>query len=69
MEAHTARTKHSLSLDKMLGERKVQLDGREQDLDLREATLVEEQSQGLNLRDNCEELMEFVECWDSTVEG
>jgi hypothetical protein len=29
MVAHTARTKHSLGLDKMLGEKKVELDGRE----------------------------------------
>jgi hypothetical protein len=29
MEAHTARAKHSLGLDKMLGEKKVELDGRE----------------------------------------
>jgi hypothetical protein len=29
MEAHTARAQHSLNLDKMLGEKKVQHDGRE----------------------------------------
>jgi hypothetical protein len=29
------------------------------DLDLREATLEEAQTQGLNPRDNCDELMEF----------
>jgi hypothetical protein len=29
MEAHTTRAKHSLGLDKMLGEKKVELDGRE----------------------------------------
>jgi hypothetical protein len=29
MEAHTAHAKHSLGLDKMLGEKKVELDGRE----------------------------------------
>jgi hypothetical protein len=40
MEAHTARTKHSLSLDKMLGEKKVELDERERDLGLREVVLV-----------------------------
>jgi hypothetical protein len=44
MEEHTAHTKHSLGLDKMLGEKKVQVDGRERDLDLCEATLVEAQS-------------------------
>jgi hypothetical protein len=41
MEAHTACTNNSLSLDNMLGEKKVQLDGREWDPDLREAALVE----------------------------
>jgi hypothetical protein len=44
MEVHTARAKHSLNLDKMLGEKKVQLDERERDLDLHEAVLVEAQS-------------------------
>jgi hypothetical protein len=29
MAAHTAHAKHSLGLDKMLGEKKVELDGRE----------------------------------------
>jgi hypothetical protein len=29
MEAHITRTKHSLDLDKILGEKKVELDGRE----------------------------------------
>jgi hypothetical protein len=29
MVAHTAHAKHSLGLDKMLGEKKVELDGRE----------------------------------------
>jgi hypothetical protein len=33
MEMHTARTKHTIGLNKMLGE-KVQLDGRERDLNL-----------------------------------
>jgi hypothetical protein len=42
MAAHTARAKHSLGLDKMLGEKKVELDGRkERDLDLREVVLAE----------------------------
>jgi hypothetical protein len=36
MEVHTARTKHSLSLDKMLGDKKVEFDGRERDLGLRD---------------------------------
>jgi hypothetical protein len=41
MAAHTARAKRSLGLDKMLGEKKVELDGRERDLDLHEAALAE----------------------------
>jgi hypothetical protein len=44
MEAHTTRAKHSFGLDKMLGEKKVKLDGREWDLSLCEAVL----SWGLN---------------------
>jgi hypothetical protein len=36
MEVHTARAKHSLNLDKMLGDKKVELDGRERDLGLRD---------------------------------
>jgi hypothetical protein len=63
MEVHTTRANHSLSLDKMLGEKKVELDGREHDLDLREAVLVEAQSRGVNSWDNREELMEFIELW------
>jgi hypothetical protein len=60
MEAHTARAKHSFILDKVLGEKKVELNGREWDLGLCEAMLVEAQSPGLNPWDNREELMEFV---------
>jgi hypothetical protein len=63
MEGHTTCAKNSLGFDKMLGEKKVQLDGREQDLDLRKAVLVEAQSEGLNPRDSCEELMELVVFW------
>jgi hypothetical protein len=63
MEAHTTRAKHSFGLDKMLGEKKVKLDGREWDLSLCEAVLVEVLSWGLNPRDNCEELMESIELW------
>jgi hypothetical protein len=37
-------------LDKMLGEKKVELDKTERDLGLREAVLVEAWSQGLNPR-------------------
>jgi hypothetical protein len=61
MEVHNICTKHTLGLDKMLGEKKVQLDRSAWDLDLREAALVEAQSLGLNSQDNCEELMELVE--------
>jgi hypothetical protein len=61
MEVHIAYAKHSLSLNKMLGEKKVELNGRERDLSLCEATLVEAQSWGLNPWDNREELMEFIE--------
>jgi hypothetical protein len=48
MEAHTAHTKHSLDLDKMLGEKKIELDGREWDMGLREVALVEVQFRRLN---------------------
>jgi hypothetical protein len=41
MAAHTAQAKHSLGLDKLLGEKKVELDGREQDLELHKAALAE----------------------------
>jgi hypothetical protein len=41
MEVHTVHTKHSLGLDKMLGEKMVELDIMERDLVLREAALVE----------------------------
>jgi hypothetical protein len=61
MEMHITYAKHSLVLYKMLGEKMVQLDEGEHDLDLREAVLVEAQSRGLNPQDNCEELMEFIE--------
>jgi hypothetical protein len=45
MAAHTARAKHSLGLEKMLGEKKVDLDGRERDLELHEAVLVKAHTQ------------------------
>jgi hypothetical protein len=61
MDTHTACAKHSLGLDKMLGEKKAELNGREQDLSLCEEVLVEAWSQGLNPWDNLEELMEFIE--------
>jgi hypothetical protein len=60
METHTACAKHSLSLDKMLGEKKVELHGRERDLSLREEAQVDAWSRGLNPRDNRKEPMEFV---------
>jgi hypothetical protein len=63
MEVHTTRNKITLGLYKMLGEKKVQLDGREWDLDLHEATLVESQFHGLNSQDNCEGLMKLIELW------
>jgi hypothetical protein len=61
IEAHTTCAKHSLGLDKMLGERKVFLNRRERDLSLREAALAETQTRRLNSWDNHEELMEVVE--------
>jgi hypothetical protein len=60
MAAHIACAKHSLGLDKILGEKKVELDGKERDLELREAALVEAQSRGLNPQDSHNELMEFI---------
>jgi pyridoxine 5'-phosphate synthase PdxJ len=48
IEAHTARGKHILGLNKMLEEKKVELDGRERDLELCMIALVEAQGQGLN---------------------
>jgi oligoendopeptidase F len=61
MAAHTARAKHSLGLDKMLGEKKVELNGKERDLVLREAVLAEAQTRGLNPQDNLDDLMESIE--------
>jgi oligoendopeptidase F len=63
MAAHTARAKHSLGLDKMLGEKKVELNGKERDLVLREAVLAEAQTRGLNPQDNLDDLMESIELW------
>jgi hypothetical protein len=48
MAAHTAHAKHSLGPDKMLGEKKVEPNGKERDLNLREAALAEAQTRGLN---------------------
>jgi hypothetical protein len=61
IEAHTAYAKHALSLDKLLGEKKVLLDEREWNLELREAALAELYTQGLNSQGNSDELMEFPE--------
>jgi hypothetical protein len=61
MAADTTHAKQSLGLNKMLGEKKVELKGRERDLVLREAALAEAHTRGLNPRDNHDELMEFVE--------
>jgi hypothetical protein len=63
MEAHTAHSKHILDLNKILVEMKVELDGRERDLELRTTALAEAQARGLNPRDNHGELMEFIELW------
>jgi hypothetical protein len=48
IEAHTARGKQVLNLDKVLVEKKVELDGRERDLELRVVAMVEARAQGLN---------------------
>jgi hypothetical protein len=61
MAAHIAHAKHSLGLDKMLGEKKVELDGRERDLELCMAMLAEAQTRGLNPWVNHNEMMEYVE--------
>jgi hypothetical protein len=56
IQAHTDHGKQVLDLDKMLGERMVELDGREHDLELRAAALAEAYAW-----DNHDELMEFIE--------
>jgi hypothetical protein len=48
IEAHTARGRHFLDVDKMLGKKMVELDGREQDLELCSAVLAEALAQGPN---------------------
>jgi hypothetical protein len=58
----STRCKHTLDLDKMLGEKKVQLHGKEGDLDLREVVLAVVQFRGLNPRDNLKEMMELQRC-------
>jgi hypothetical protein len=47
--------------NEMLGEKKVELDGREWNLELRKAALAKGQTRGLKPRDNRDELMEFIE--------
>jgi hypothetical protein len=71
IQAHTDCSNQVLDLDRMLGERKEKLDRKERDLELSAAVLAEAQAQGLNPRDNHDELMEFlVLCrllWDAEV--
>jgi hypothetical protein len=61
IKAHTAYNKQILCLDKILEEKKVELDGRERNLELRVAALTEAQAWGINPRDNRDELMELIE--------
>jgi hypothetical protein len=61
IEAHTDCGKLVLNLDKMLEEKRVDLDEREQDLELCSTALAEAQARGLNPWDIHDELMEFVE--------
>jgi hypothetical protein len=58
MCVHTARAKHTLNLNKMLGENRVLLAEKERDLEMREV-----QAHGLNTRENRDELLELVELW------
>jgi hypothetical protein len=72
IHAHTNRVKQVLNLDKMLREKKEELDGREQDLELRVAALAKAQARGRNPWDNRDELMELVDLhgllWDAEVD-
>jgi hypothetical protein len=61
IRAHTNCAKNTLSLEKMLGEKKVQLNKKERDLTLQEAVLTEPQAWVHNPWDNLEELTELVE--------
>jgi hypothetical protein len=61
MAAHTTHAKHSLGLDKILGEKKVELNDWDWDLELCEAVQAEAQTWGHNPWDNHDELMEFIE--------
>jgi hypothetical protein len=60
IHAHTTHAMHSLGLNKILGEKRVELDEREQDQGLHEAALEDVRTRGLNPRDHHDELMEFV---------
>jgi hypothetical protein len=68
MEAHTAHGMLELDLNKILAEKKVELDGKERDLELRATALAEAQAWGHNPQHNHDEPMEFVEprrhLWD-----
>jgi hypothetical protein len=61
MHAHTTRVNHTLALDKMMGEKRVLLAEKEQDIEVLEAALMEAQARDLNPWDNQDELLELVE--------
>jgi hypothetical protein len=63
MEAHTTLGRLILDLDKILAEKKVELDRKEWDLELRVAALAKAHAWGLNCQDNHDKLMEFFELW------
>jgi hypothetical protein len=52
MRVHSNRAKHTLGLDKMIGEKKVPLGKKERDLALQEAAMEEPHAQGINPHDN-----------------
>jgi hypothetical protein len=68
IEAHTTGGKHVLDLDRVLAEKKVELDVGERGLELLMVAPVEAQARWLKPWDNHDELMEFVELrqllWD-----
>jgi hypothetical protein len=64
MRTHTDRAKHTLGLKKMLGEKKVQLDKKEQYLTLQEA-----HARGLNPYGNREELTGLIDLQKSMDEA
>jgi hypothetical protein len=61
IQAYTDRGNEVLDLDKMLGERKEELDRMERDLEMCAVTLPKAQAQGLHPRDNHDGLMELIE--------